>query len=308
MNVEPFRYLYLRRVVGTLFSVLGVDLADSLARRLARRVHDLNTPARRLAETRLALAASDPRSTIRNPQSTAASVYEHTARFWVEAIFVRRLLRDSSWRRFVTVEGEQGLQALARSPRGCLFATGCLGNPAVAALALARFFHPLHVVVDTFTQPQLRAWQTDLYADPRLRIVDRPDAARRVPDVLGHGGAVLMLADHERRLGRAVPVAFLGRTLNCYPTLGRLAKWFDVPIAVVSCLRSPRAFRFRLTLQSLIAPTAGTEPDALVRLAMTSFERAVLAHPEQYLWSVPGAVLGSHDVRAVHVPPVAEVA
>jgi len=288
MTLESLRYLYLRRVVGTVFSALGVDLADRLARRLARRVFDLNTPARRLAESRLVAALRlNPQSPIPNPQSIVASVYEHTARFWIEALFARRLLRESSWRRFVAVENERDLLALSRSPRGCLLTTACFGNPAAAALALAGIFRPLNVVVDAFTQPQLRAWQTDLYANPRLRIINRPDAARRVPDVLAAGGAVMMLADHQRPRGRGIPTTFLGRDFNCYPTLGRLAKWFDAPIAVVSCLRGPRAFRLSLTLHAVIAPTAGMDADALVRLTMTVLERAILSRPEQYLWSLP---------------------
>ncbi len=225
-------------------------------------------------------------------------MYDHIARFWIEALFAKRLLGDSSWRRFVVVENESELLALAQSPRGCLLATACFGNPAVAALALGRLFRPLHVVVDSFTQPQLRAWQADLYADPCVHIINRPDASCLVPDVLAAGGAVMMMADHERPRGRAVPTTFLGRTLNCYPTLGRLAKWFDAPIGVVSCLRGERAFSFNLALHTLIDPAARDHPDALVRLTMAVLERAILYHPEHYLWSLPAT-----PTRPIASPP-----
>lgn len=288
MNLEPLRYFYLRRVLGTVISSFGIELADRLARRLACRVSALHTPARRLAESRLSAAfvnaALNPRA---NPQSVSSSMYEHIARFWIEALFAKRLLRPSSWRRFVSVRNESDLVGLSRSPRGCLLATAYFGNPAVAAIALGRLFRPLHIIVDTLTQPYLRAWQTDLYADRHVRVIDRRHASRQVPDVLAAGGAVMMIADHERPRGRSVPTTFLGRTLNCYPTLGRLAKWFDAPVAVVSCLRGERAFSFNLTLHSVIDPASHDNPDDLVRLAMAVLERAILSHPGQYLWSLP---------------------
>jgi lauroyl/myristoyl acyltransferase len=330
MNLEPLRYIYLRRVVGTLAGALGYDLADRLARRLARAVYNLNTPARRLAEARFAaaensqlspsLAAAPARASIRSPQLTIAAMYDHLARFWIEALFAKRLLRDSSWRRCVQIENEPGLQALADARRGCILATAYYGNIAVAAYALGRIFRPIHVVVDVFAQPYLRAWQNELYADHWVCPIERADAARAVPRILAAGGAIMMVCEHERPRGRAMPTPFLGRTLNCYPTLDRLSRWFNIPTAVVTCRRegeapakppsggcssNPRAaadirkgeapaaphsrsFTFTLSLHETIPPATPDLADGtVIRRAMAVLERAILAHPEQYLWSLP---------------------
>lgn len=286
MNLEAARYFYLRRVVGAVLSAIGLSAADRLARSLARRVYDLNTPARRLAESRLASAAAS-QFAIRYSPLAISSMYEHVARFWIETLFLKRLLRDSSWRRFVTLEKEADLLALARSPRGCLLATAYFGNPAVAAWVLGRIFRPVHVIVDKLAQPYLAAWQKELYADRWVRLVERDKAAAVVPEVLSRGGAVLMIAEHERRHGRAVPVEFLGRRLNCYPTLDRLARWFDVPVGVVTCRRRERPFSFDLTLHAKVERDSRDGEGAVVCGVLAELQKAILARPEQYLWSLP---------------------
>lgn len=317
MSLETLRHIYLRRVVATVFGALGIERTQSITRRMARGVFLLNTPGRRQAEARMRAAL--PNGSV---PAVITAMYDHIARFWVECLFARRLLHDSSWRRFVRVENEVGLRGLHSNGRGCLLATAYYGNPAVAALALGQLFRPVHVIVDYLAQPQLRAWQQELYAHRWVRPVEHREAGRVVPDVLQTGGAVLMICEHERVRGQAVPVPFLGRVLECYPTLGRLARWYEVPIGVVTCRREmPGPFSFILTLHEIIeggarpnfdegrrggnrgnsaappsrrcvtgetpVPQQGDDDAAVIRRALVVLEREIVAHPEQYYWSMP---------------------
>ena len=309
MNLEPLRYIYLRRVVGTVLGAMGYDLADRFARRVARAVYNLNTPARRRAEARFAAAmnpqldrsldAGSAPVAACSAQAVIAGMYAHVARFWIEALYAKRLLHDSSWRRSVRMDGEPGLQALADDRRGCILATAYYGNIAVGAYALGRIFRPVHVITDVFAQPYLRAWQNELYADRWVRPIERSDAARSVPRILAAGGAIMMVCEHERSHGRAIPTPFLGRMLNCYPTLDRLSRWFEVPVAVFTCRREGEApaepssgpFTFALSLHEIIAPAGPDLADgAVVRRVIAALERAILAQPAQYLWSLRGGV------------------
>ncbi len=286
MNLESLRYLYLRRVVGTMFSMLGVGLGESLARRMARRVYDLNTAGRRLAEGRIRAAFGED-SCREDIARITAEMYAHIGRFWIEALHAQRRLGRSSWQQYVDVKEESAFRSLSDGKRGCVLATGYFGNPAVGALALGRIFRPLHVIVDTFVHPYLRAWQRDIFASRWLRPIDRRDAASAVPRVLGDGGALMMICEHERPHGRGVRTEFLGRSLNCYPTLGRLAKWYDVPIGVFTCRRGGQPFSFSLELDACVEhdPSDLTE-EGVVRRVMSHLEAAVMRHPEQYLWSL----------------------
>lgn len=195
------------------------------------------------------------------------------------------------WRRYAQVCDEQKLHALVNSRRGCLLAAAYHGNPAAGACILGHFFRPVYVIVDFLAQPALASWQRELYAQPHVCPIERTAAAVRVPKVLSEGGAVLMVAEHERRHGRAVEAQFLGRPRRCYPTLGRLARWHDVPIGVVTCRRDAEPFSFTLDLHEVVEPGAAADDDeTVVRRVMTVLERAIMQSPEQYFWSMGGTV------------------
>ena len=286
MNLESIRYGYLRRIVVPVLRGMGVRVSTALAGRLARGVFEMNTPGRRRAEARLRAALGERGGA--DGERMIEATYQHLARFWTEALFIPRRLRENSWRRYVRIENESGLRALADSGRGCVLATAYFGNMAAAACALGQIFRPVHVIVDWLAHPALAAWQRELYAQRWVRPIARGEAAASIPRVLSAGGAVFMVCEHERRGRGGVRTRFLGRELSCAPTLGRLARWFDVPVGVVTCRREAALFSFTLALHEVLEHDPGATDDGdLVRRAMGTLEDAVMRAPEQYLWSTP---------------------
>lgn len=283
MHLEALRHTYLRRVIAPLLGAIGLEASDRLARWLGCGVFDLNPPSRRRAEARLALAFNDVNDARRR---VIAEMHEHFGRFVIEAIFARRLLRGQSWRRFIDVPDEAAWKSLAAGGRGCLLATAYYGNPAIAAVALGQIFRPVHVLADRFDAPILRDWQREASAFPDVRLIDPRDAVRRLPEVLAGGDSILMICEGERQRGRGVPAEFLGRTIQAWPTLGRLARWFDAPIAVFTCRRERRPFSFTLRLHEVLRPTRDEADDLLVRETLHHLERAIREAPGQYLWSM----------------------
>ncbi len=299
---ESLRYAYLRRVVAPLIGALGLGGSLRLARRLAHEVRRLRSAAWRQACCRcqLALQSADADSpddrflTLRSAEAIIDDMYDHVARFWIEAAFIHRRLRSSSWRSCVRIDHEDELLALRRQG-GCLLTTACYGNPAVAAVALGELFRPVHVVVDRFPQPVLRKWQESWYHHRWVRTIERHETALKVPDILRNGGAVLMFCDQERCAGPVIPARFLGRPFHGYPTLGRLAGWLQVPIGVVLCRRDPsRSFEFTLTPHGVVqadqiawAESPGQETARIVREVLALVELAIMKDPAQYFWLLP---------------------
>lgn len=287
VNLERLRHLYLRRVVAPLLGVVGHRATQRLAVALGRRVHDLNTPSRRIAEQRLRSCELIGHADDTRTSEIVRRMYEHIGRFWAESLFLRRRLHTASWQQHVEIENMPELEGLASSPRGCIFATACFGNPPVAAIALGQLFRPIHVLVDYLHQPVLRDWQQELYSLPNVRPIMRQEASNTLPRVLRSGGAVMMIVEHERRRGRALEARFLAAKLRCYPTAERLAKWFDVPIIPLTCRRCDRPFSFKLETHGRLtvdqnAATEGT----VTRQLMAALEHAILQCPEQYMWTV----------------------
>lgn len=313
MDLESIRHIYVRRVVATALGALGLDTSMRLARWLARGAFELQPEGRRVAEARLSQAFGHGATQV-DANALAAAMYDHLARFWVEALFTRRLFCASTWQGRVRVEDPTGLRQLASGNRGCVLATANFGNPAVGACALGYIFRPLHVVVDTFAQPHLRAWQRELYSHRWIRAIDRRDAPRKLPDILDRGGAVMVLCDSERRGGKAHRVPFLGGVLRCYPTVARLARWHDVPIGVFTCRRlGHRGFSFALDLHTTVEPDcAASDDDAVMHRVMGALEQAILMHPEQYFWALParrpGGRIGARLTGTKRTEPARAVA
>lgn len=287
-DLETLRHVYLRRVIGTAAGAAGFAATARVAQFMADAAFGLNTLSRRRAEARVtaALGAACPPGQAR---TIVRGMYAHWGRFWAEALFIPRLLRDSSWRQFVSVstEDESTLTQLASGKRGCIFAAGYFGNPAVLADALGRFARPIHVVVDFLAQPHLRRWQTELYSRPHVRPIERAAAASVIPSVLSSGGSVLLIAEHERRKGRAIPCDYLGSRISAYPTIARLARAFNAPVAAVSCRRRGDGFNFELNMHDVFQPSAMHDETAGLQGILKCLEDAALKAPEQYLWSVP---------------------
>lgn len=289
MNLETVRHAYLRRVIAPMLRAMGVRATTRLATAIARGVHRLNTPGGQLARRRI-IAAASARSIA--PDEMVEQMYEHIARFWVEVLFTRRLMRPDRWEAMFDVAGRDQLERLATSRRGCLLATGYYGSLTMGVFALGQIFRPIHVVADTALQPGLAAWQRDLSRIDGVKIVDRAGASREIPAILQRGGAMLMVCEPSRRRGRGVPARFLGAEIQAYPTLERLARWYDVPVAVVTCRREPQPMRFALAWHSTHEWREGLREGDLTRAILSSLDRAVWTDPAQYLWSVQSDVTG----------------
>ena len=285
MKLEGIRHHYVRRLVAPALRGLGIRASTAIARRLARGVYEMNTPGRQQAEANLTAALAD-RANPGDISKMTAGMYEHMARFWTEALFIPKRLGHEGWRRFVDIENEHGLRALKNSGRGCVLATGYCGNIAAAACALGHLFRPVYVMVDWFAQPELASWQREMFSQQWVRPLDRRNAMRELPRVLSNGEAVLMVGEHERRRGHGITTRFLGKAMNCYPTLGRLARWYDVPVGVVTCRREARLFSFTLSLHDVVEYDESSGVEGVVRQCMTVLEHAIMAMPKQYLWSV----------------------
>lgn len=290
--MEGLRYVYLRRVIAPILRALGPRVSERMARRLARGVAELGTPARQVAQRRIA-ACIEATDGDERPGRIALAMYDHVARFWIEALFIRRLT-EAKWRRYVTIEGEAELELLAQSRRPCVLATAYFGNPAVAAAVLGHIFRPIHVVADYLAQPQLRAWQRELYGLSQVRVIQRHEAGAMIPRVLENGGAVFLICEQERVRGPAVETEFLGRTLRCYPTLERLAQWYGATVVPVTCHRNDAPFSFTIQAEDAIvySPDAGD----VTRQTLSALECTVRRRPEQYLWSMPSVNANSDSI------------
>lgn len=295
---ERLRHAYLQRVVVPGLRLSGTRIADGLARRVGRGLFRLGPPIREIALTRAGRALGDTQTHADIVRIVEAS-FEHAARFWSESLFVRRQLATGDWRRYIQLQsGPTGtsddvalaterMQYVRRSDSGVIFTSACLGNPVVAAVVVGRILGRIHVVADFANRPMMNAWARDLDGLPCINIIDRSNAATRVPDLLDAGESIFMIGEHARQGGRGVRTRWLGNDVTAYRTIGLLAARHNATVVPLACTRNGDTFRFTLELEPSIEPInhAG-DPDTIVRATITALERTVRRMPEQYLWAM----------------------
>lgn len=294
-RLENWRFAYLRRVVATVLRAAGFMRSTALVRALARGFFDFNTPGRQLAERRVASAfgyslSADARAAI------VRTMYDHIARFWIEVLFLARRLRRSTWRNCVTLRGEVNPLAMPVANPRCVLATAYFGNPAVAAFVAGQLFRPVHVIVDLLEDPAARSWQEELFRLPNVCTVPIDRAVDRMPELLKHPGAVMLIVEHRRRRGAGVDAPFLGERAVFQATPGRLAAWFHVPVVPVLCRRKPGLFKFETWFGR---PVSGDDPNTITANVLQQLDEEIRRWPEQYLWSIPADPPGSTDRRGV---------
>ncbi len=223
-------------------------------------------------------------------------MYEHVARFWVEALFLSRRLRSSTWNECVSLRSAIDPRALPAAHPRCILATAYFGNPAVAAFVAGQLFKPVHVVVDLLEDPAARSWQAELYRLPQVHTIPIDRAVERLPDILQKPGAVMLVVEHRRRRGAGVPAAFLGERAVFQPTPGRLAAWFNIPVIPVLCRRKPELFEFETWFGR---PVSGDDSNAVMADVLRQLDAEIRRWPEQYLWSIPADAPSAADRRGV---------
>jgi len=287
-DATTLRLTYMRRVVVPLVKMVGPRCALAAARWLARQYGQLDTPLRRLTQENLAKALGD-REAPEQIGWLATRVLENYSSFWVEVFFLHRKLRAGSWRSFVQVDEGAFKGALAPSSRGAMIVTAYTGSFAVAACTIGLICRPLHVVIDQARHPAFKSWQRELYGHPQLRLLSREEASRKLADLLAAGQKVFIVGEHYRPHGRAIEVEYLGRTFRCYPTIGSLARWCDVPVVVVACRRIEGDFRFVLSVSDVIDPRELRDDrdatETITRRYMKALETVIRQWPEQYFWT-----------------------
>lgn len=288
VDLATLRLAYVRRVVSTLAGMLGVRGAIAFARWLARGVFDLDTPARRRAGENIARVFAGELDDVSRDRLVRRT-FENIAAFWCETLLLKRTLRESSWRTRVEFENQALVESVAASSRGALLVTGYFGNLAACVYALGRHCKPLHAIIDQAQHPVLRSWQDELYRQPDLRLLTRQDARNELRGLLSAGRKVFVVGEHSRPRGRAVVVPFLGGSRRCYPTIGSLARWCEVPVYVVTARRTGWDSRFAVSCELAAdprdCPDEADPTDWITHAYMARLESRIRQCPEQYLWT-----------------------
>jgi KDO2-lipid IV(A) lauroyltransferase len=217
---------------------------------------------------------------------------------------IRRMIRQVGWmagefsqfprytrdriEQIVVIDGEDNFDAAQRRGKGVLFLTGHMSAWELAPFAHARYGHPLHFLVRPIANRRVDGLINGYRCLSGNLPIDKNKSARAILKVLGDGGTVGILADHNTALEEGVFVDFFGIPASTTSGLARIALRTDAAVVpgFLSWDDSLRKYRLGFLPAVELSRTGDEEADVVENTArfMRIVEEWVRAHPDQWLW------------------------
>jgi Kdo2-lipid IVA lauroyltransferase/acyltransferase len=190
--------------------------------------------------------------------------------------------------RVVIVDGFENFDAARRRGKGVLFLTGHMSAWELAPFAQALYGHPLHFLVRPIANKRVDALINGYRCRSGNQPIEKNRSARAILKVLGDGGTVGVLADHNTDIEESVFVDFFGVPASTTSGLARIALRTDAAVVpgFLSWDEKRRKYRLRFEPAVELARTASEESDVVENTARFTrvIEDFIRAHPDQWLW------------------------
>jgi Kdo2-lipid IVA lauroyltransferase/acyltransferase len=217
---------------------------------------------------------------------------------------VRRMIQQIGWmagefsqfprytrekiEQIVILDGEENFDAAQRRGKGVLFLTGHMSAWEVAPFAHALYGHPLHFLVRPIANRRVDALINGYRCLSGNRPIEKNRSARAILKVLGDGGTVGILSDHNSSIEEGVFVPFFGVPASTTSGLARIALRTDAAVlpGFLSWDDALRKYRLRFEPAVELARSSDEEADVVENTARFTqvIEAYVRAHPDQWLW------------------------
>jgi KDO2-lipid IV(A) lauroyltransferase len=181
-----------------------------------------------------------------------------------------------------TVVGRHHLEeALARG-QGALLVTGHLGNWERASAWVALAGYPISVVTRDADDEGVNRFVNDIRRSSGVNIIPRGKATRQIIERLRKGESIGILPDQNA--GDAF-LPFFGKPAGTNLGVGVIQERTGAPIVPTWCYRSGPC-HYRLEFEPALDVPQPTERkgEAAMLQIHGALERAISAHPEQWLW------------------------
>jgi Kdo2-lipid IVA lauroyltransferase/acyltransferase len=190
--------------------------------------------------------------------------------------------------KIVEIDGAEHFDAAQKRGKGVLFLTGHMSAWELAPFAHALFGHPLHFLV----RPIANRRVDDLINSYRClsgnQPIEKNRSARAILKVLGDGGTVGILADHNSSGEEGVFVDFFGVSASTTSGLARIALHTQAAVVPGFLWWNAMLQKYQLTFEPPLELVSTGDEDSDIRENTQRFtkviERNIRNHPDQWLW------------------------
>ena len=217
---------------------------------------------------------------------------------------VRRMIQQVGWmagefsqfprytrekiEQIVILDGEENFDAAQKRGKGVLFLTGHMSAWEFAPFAHALYGHPLYFLVRPIANPRVDALINGYRCRSGNRPIEKNRSARTILNVLGDGGTVGILSDHNTSIEEGVFVPFFGILASTTSGLARIALRTDAAVVPGFLSWDDTLHKYRLRFEPEVVLARSGDEEADVRENTVRFtqviEAYVRAHPDQWLW------------------------
>jgi Kdo2-lipid IVA lauroyltransferase/acyltransferase len=188
----------------------------------------------------------------------------------------------------VIVEGEENFDCARARGKGVLFLTGHMSAWELAPFAHALYGHPLHFLVRPVANRRVDALVNSYRCLSGNAPIEKNRAARAILKILGEGGTVGILADHNTALEESVFVDFFGVPASTTSGLARIALRTDAAVVPGFLRWDPAGGKYILGFAPAVQLTRSgdEERDVIENTARFTkvIEAFVRTYPDQWLW------------------------
>jgi KDO2-lipid IV(A) lauroyltransferase len=190
--------------------------------------------------------------------------------------------------KIVVVDGEENFDEARQRGNGVLFLTGHMSAWELAPFAHAMYGHPLHFLVRPIKNRKVDELINGYRCLSGNRPIEKNKSARMILKVLGDGGTVGILSDHNTSREEGVFVDFFGIPASMTSGLARIALRTDAAVVPGFLSWDDGEKVYRLQFQPAVELVRSGNEEADVRQNTARFaqviENYVREHPDQWLW------------------------
>jgi KDO2-lipid IV(A) lauroyltransferase len=214
-------------------------------------------------------------------------MWEHLLLMIIEIAHAPRVIRKTTWRRHLRIEGLEQLARTLWLERPKVVLSGHYGNFELAAFLFGVFGFKLFSVARELDNPFLDQFVTEFRESRGQKILPKKGSAPDVAAVLEENGAIGLLGDQAA--GRkGCRVDFFGRPASVHKAIGVFALSSEAPVMVCTATRRDGLFSFDLRVEGVMDPREKRpEVQGLTEISQwytTLLEEAVRRRPDQYWW------------------------
>jgi KDO2-lipid IV(A) lauroyltransferase len=191
-------------------------------------------------------------------------------------------------RRIVEIDGEENFANAQARGNGVLFLTGHMSAWELSSFAHALYGHPLYFLVRPISNQRVDALINGYRCLSGNQPIDKNKSARAILKVLGSGGTVGILADHNTSLEEGVFADFFGIPASTTSGLARLALRTDAAVLPGFIHWDQTRAKYVLRFEPAVPLVRTDDEEADVRANTQRFtseiEKYVRAYPDQWLW------------------------